>query len=200
MTVYSSLRDPLSIAQLSSLLQELAQREIPELWVQGEVKSAHMSNGHCYIDLIEETNAGTAKLNAVVWRYDQPRMPRPPQIGEHIVAYGLLSFYAPRSDYRLVIKRFEPQGQGAAQAALAALFNRLKEEGLFDPSRKRKLPFLPRAIGIVTSREGAALTDILKTLGTGKKPNQTLVGFCMETEDMEERAKEKLKTLLQDLR
>src|SRR5262249_10461295 len=78
---------------------------------------------------------------------------------------GHVSVYEPKGEYQLVCDHLEPKGLGALQLAFDQLRKRLQEEGLFDASRKRPLPALPRKIGIVTSLEGAALRDIIKVLG-----------------------------------
>src|SRR5207253_5948685 len=75
------------------------------------------------------------------------------------------SGYEPKGEYQIVCEHLEPHGLGALQLAFDQLKKRLQDEGLFDPSRKRALPALPRTIGIVTSLDGAAIRDIIKVLG-----------------------------------
>src|SRR5207253_6850796 len=74
------------------------------------------------------------------------------------------SVYEPKGEYQLICEHMEPQGLGALQLAFDQLKKRLQDEGLFDQSRKRPLPALPRKIGIVTSLEGAAIRDIINVL------------------------------------
>jgi exodeoxyribonuclease VII large subunit len=86
-------------------------------------------------------------------------------VGDRIVVSGALDVYAPRGRYNLIVRTLARAGAGDLQARLEALKRKLAAEGLFDPSRKRPLPPLPRAIGVATSATGAALHDILKVLG-----------------------------------
>jgi exodeoxyribonuclease VII large subunit len=87
-----------------------------------------------------------------------------PADGQRVVARGKISVYEPKGEYQIVCEHLEPQGLGALQLAFDQLKKTLRAEGLFDQSRKRALPSLPRRIGIVTSLDGAALRDILKVL------------------------------------
>jgi exodeoxyribonuclease VII large subunit len=92
----------------------------------------------------------------------------------HVIVRGQLSVYAPKGEYQIVCEHLEPQGLGALQMAFEQLKKKLQAEGLFDQSRKRPLPSLPRKIGIVTSLDGAALRDIIKVLRR-RHPNAHLV-------------------------
>src|SRR5438552_4271820 len=87
-----------------------------------------------------------------------------PVDGQKVIARGKISVYEPKGEYQLVCEHLEPKGLGALQLAFEQLKKRLQAEGLFDQSRKRPLPALPRKIGIVTSLEGAAIRDIIKVL------------------------------------
>ena len=87
-----------------------------------------------------------------------------PADGLRVIARGRISVYEPKGEYQLVCEHMEPQGLGALQLAFDQLKKRLQAEGLFDASRKRALPALPRKIGIVTSLDGAAIRDIINVL------------------------------------
>ena len=82
----------------------------------------------------------------------------------HVIVRGRLTVYEPRGEYQVVLDYLEPKGIGALQMAFEQLKDKLAREGLFDSSRKRPLPLLPRCIGIVTSLSGAAIKDILSVL------------------------------------
>ena len=82
----------------------------------------------------------------------------------HVIVRGQIGVYAPKGEYQIVCEHLEPQGLGALQMAFEQLKKKLQAEGLFDTTRKRPLPSLPRKIGIVTSLDGAALNDIIKVL------------------------------------
>ena len=88
-----------------------------------------------------------------------------PEDGLEVLAYGELSVYEPRGDLQLIVRRLEPRGRGALQLAFEQLRGRLEAEGLFDPSRKRRLPRHPARLGIVTSSSGAAIRDVIEVTG-----------------------------------
>ncbi len=165
MTLYSNPENPLTIHQVTSHLQELISQDTPNLWIAGEIQSLSFDkSNHCYMDLIDRSGPEPALIRSIVWRHIQPKLPQKPEQGTKIVAYGRISYYAPRGNYSFCIEDLRAQGLGDQKALLDALYRKLAEEGLFSPQRKRKLPFLPKGIGIVTSRTGAALRDICKTL------------------------------------
>jgi exodeoxyribonuclease VII large subunit len=86
------------------------------------------------------------------------------ETGLQVICKGQISVYEPRGQYQLLVENVEPKGKGALQLAFEQLKEKLKKEGLFDPSIKKKLPLLPKKVGVVTSPRGAAIIDIIKTL------------------------------------
>jgi exodeoxyribonuclease VII large subunit len=96
-----------------------------------------------------------------MWRSAAQRLAFVPEDGLEVVASGRLTTYPGRSSYQIVIERLELAGEGALLALLARLKARLEAEGLFDPGRKRPLPYFPAVIGVVTSPTGAVIRDIL---------------------------------------
>ncbi|QDU68024.1 exodeoxyribonuclease VII large subunit [Engelhardtia mirabilis] len=127
--------------------------------VEGELSGLKKAaSGHVYFDL---KDAG-ARISCVVWRSHVARVGRlNPREGDRVVAHGTVDVYAPRGSYSLVVDRLEPVGVGQLLARLEALKAELRERGWF--GRARALPTSPRLIGVVTSRDGAALRDILRT-------------------------------------
>jgi exodeoxyribonuclease VII large subunit len=131
------------------------------LWVEGEIadfKRAH--SGHLYFTLKDEKSA----LNCVMWRSSAGRVPFELESGLQVVCKGQISVYEQRGQYQLYVESVEPKGKGALQLAFEQLKEKLKKEGLFDLSAKKKLPLLPKKVGVVTSPRGAAIIDIIKTL------------------------------------
>lgn len=118
------------------------------------------ASGHLYLSLKDEG----ARLDGVMWRGSVQRLAFQPEDGVEVIATGKLTTYPGRSNYQIVIDRMEIAGEGALLAMLAKLKARLEAEGLFDPRRKRALPYLPRVIGVVTSPTGAVIRDILHRL------------------------------------
>jgi exodeoxyribonuclease VII large subunit len=106
----------------------------------------------------------TAKLSAILWRSDALRLAFALEEGMQVVATGTLGLYPARGQFQMQVSSLQPVGVGAMQVALEQLKRKLSEEGLFDPGRKRPLPFLPRRVGVVTSPQGAAIRDIVNVL------------------------------------
>ena len=139
--------------------------------VRGEISGfKRAASGHLYLGLKDEN----ARLDAVMWRGTAGRLNFQPEDGLEVIATGKLTTYPGRSNYQLVIERLEVAGAGALLALLAKTKARLEAEGLFAPSRKRPIPFLPRVIGVVTSPTGAVIRDILHRLAD-RFPVQVLV-------------------------
>jgi exodeoxyribonuclease VII large subunit len=101
-----------------------------------------------------------------------------PKAGDEVVCRGYVGVYEKQGRMQLYVSSMKPVGAGAAQRALEELKKKLQAEGLFAPERKRDLPFMPRTIGVVTSRSGAALHDILTTLRRRFPPCHVLVSHA----------------------
>ena len=129
--------------------------------VRGEISGfKRHASGHCYFSLKDEG----ACMDAVVWRSSAQALAFRPEDGAEVIATGKLTTYPGRSKYQIVVERMELAGEGALMALLDKRRRALAAEGLFDAERKRKLPFLPRVIGVVTSPTGAVIRDILHRL------------------------------------
>ena len=140
---------------------------LPDTWVKGEIGEWRIwSSGHAYFTLKD----ATAALPSVMWSSDVARVPFRPEEGMEVLARGRPDVYARSGKLSFVVAEIQPVGAGALQLAFEQLKARLAAEGLFDPARKRKLPLLPRRIGVVTSRHGAAVRDVLKVL-SARFPN-----------------------------
>lgn len=147
----------LTVSALTIQLRDHVEARFRGFWVVGELSNLKVhSSGHVYLTLKDPE----ARLDAVVWRTTAASLKWRPGEGTLVLAFGRLSVYPPRGGYQMVIERLEPVGAGALDAALQALKTRLEAEGLFDAARKRALPRLPRAVGVVTSATGAARRDI----------------------------------------
>ncbi len=152
---------PLSVGELTTRLKSMVESGFSRVEVEGQV-SGHRphSSGHLYFTLKDDRS----QIRAVMFRTDARRLTFRLEDGQHIVARGRVSVYEVRGEYQIICDRLEPHGQGALQVAFEQLKRRLAADGLFDAARKRPLPTLPRKIGVVTSRSGAALQDILRVL------------------------------------
>jgi len=157
----ASRRRALTVSELTERIQGVLETEFLDVWVEGEISNLKLAtSGHWYFSLKDEE----AQLAAVVWRNDARLVRFRPKDGMKVLARGQLRVYPPRGAYQLSVQVLEPLGKGSLQQAFEELKQKLEQEGLFDPARKRPLPMLPRRIGVVTSPTGAVLRDILRVL------------------------------------
>lgn len=157
----SATNSVLSIEQLNRQIRQLIEGELGLVWVQGEISNfkAHTS-GHHYFSLKDSKS----QISAVMFRGHNSRLKFKPVDGLEVIVRGRVSVYEPRGSYQIVCEMMEPVGAGALQKAFEQLKLKLKTEGLFEASRKRPMPTLPRHIAIVTSPTGAAIRDMLNVL------------------------------------
>lgn len=145
-------------ARLKSLLGGMGR-----IAVEGEVSGLKRpASGHLYFDLKDKARGVESVVHCAIWRSQVARaLKNPFEEGAKVVAHGRLDVYAPRGSYSLIVDRIEGRGIGALLEQLEKLKAQLAEDGWFD--RSRPLPRLPRVIGVVTSRDGAAFQDVLRT-------------------------------------
>lgn len=147
-----------TVTQLTTRIRATLERAFPDVWVEGEVSNLRIpSSGHVYFSL----NDQESQIRAVLFRRMAAALPFQVENGLTVLAKGRVSVYEPRGDYQLLLDYLEPKGIGALQAAFEQRKKQFEQEGLFDPARKRPLPFLPRRVGVITSGTGAALHDIV---------------------------------------
>jgi len=156
-----SQRKVYSVSDLSLELKNLLEKQFPDVWVTGEVSNFRAAtSGHFYFTLKD----ASAQIRAVCFRNQARYLKFKPQDGISVIARGHLSVYEARGEYQLYVEYLEPAGVGALQLAFEQLKAKLAAEGLFDPARKKPLPVLPSAVGVVTSPTGAVIRDILRVL------------------------------------
>ena len=169
---HASNAPEITVSELSNALKRAIEDRFGYVRVRGEVsgyRGPHAS-GHAYFCLKDEG----ARLDAVIWRTAFVRMKVKPEEGVEVVATGKLTTFPGKSSYQIVIEKLELAGVGALMALLEARRKKLAAEGLFDAARKRKIPFLPQVIGVVTSPTGAVIRDILHRL-TDRFPVRVVV-------------------------
>lgn len=150
-----------TVSEISGAVRRVIEGEFARVRVRGEVGRVVLARtGHLYFDL-KDANAVIA---AVSWKGQVARMSVRPEEGMEVIATGRLTTFAPQSKYQLQVDNVEPAGAGALMAMLAARKEKLGAEGLFDPARKRPIPYLPQVIGVITSPQGAVIRDILHRL------------------------------------
>ncbi|GAA4749182.1 exodeoxyribonuclease VII large subunit [Sphingomonas daechungensis] len=151
----------LTVTELSMSLKRTIETSFGRVRLRGEISGfKRHASGHCYFSLKDEG----ACMDAVVWRTSAQTLAFRPEDGAEVIATGKLTTYPGRSKYQIVVERMELAGEGALMALLDKRRRALAAEGLFEGSRKRKLPFMPRVIGVVTSPTGAVIRDILHRL------------------------------------
>jgi exodeoxyribonuclease VII large subunit len=155
-------RNFFSVSELNDVIKGTLESRLDGFWVVGEISNFRVPpSGHLYFTLKDDKS----QICAVMFRRQGKSLSFIPANGMEVLCFGRVSLYAVRGDLQLYVEEIEPRGQGALFLAFEQLKKKLGAEGLFAPERKRPLPFLPTAIGIVTSDKGAALHDILRILG-----------------------------------
>lgn len=161
----------ITVSELAGAIRRTLEGAFGLVRVKGELgRVTRHSNGHIYFDLKDDK----ASINCVIWRLQAGRLRMKPEEGLEVVATGRLTTFAPQSRYQLVVESLEPSGAGALMALLEKRRAALAAEGLFAAERKKKLPFLPEVIGVVTSPTGAVIRDILHRLAD-RFPRRVLV-------------------------
>ncbi|WP_235523966.1 exodeoxyribonuclease VII large subunit, partial [Sphingomonas sp. Leaf33] len=151
----------MSVSELSARLKRTVEGAFGHVRIRGEISGwKRAASGHCYLALKDDG----AVIDGILWRGAASALPFQPTDGVEVIATGKLTTYPGRSKYQIVIERMELAGEGALMALLERLKAKLGGEGLFDPARKQRLPFMPKVIGVVTSPTGAVIRDILHRL------------------------------------
>jgi exodeoxyribonuclease VII large subunit len=151
----------LTVSELSASLKRTIEDAFDRVRVRGELGNVkYHSSGHVYLDLKDDK----ACLAGVIWRTTASRIKLKLEAGLEVVVTGRVTTYPGQSKYQIVIDTLEPAGLGALMALVEERKRKLGAEGLFDPSRKQLLPFLPSVIGVITSPTGAVIRDILHRL------------------------------------
>src|SRR5687767_13330333 len=151
----------LTVSELSGALKRSVEDAFSHVRVRGEVSGfKRVASGHCYLTLKDDR----ACIDGVIWKTSAAALAFRPEDGIEVIATGKLTTYPGRSKYQIVIDRMELAGEGALLALLERRRKALAAEGLFGADRKRKLPFLPRVIGVITSPTGAVIRDIIHRL------------------------------------
>ena len=146
---------------LMSSVRTQVEREHGDVWIEGEISNFRPAeSGHIYFTLKDDE----AQLRVVMFRTQARLLRFRPENGLQVLARGRITVYEARGELQLSAEYLEPKGAGALQIAFEQLKQKLQAEGLFDAERKKKIPALPRRIGVVTSPRGAAIQDILNVL------------------------------------
>ncbi|WP_257972845.1 exodeoxyribonuclease VII large subunit, partial [Vibrio parahaemolyticus] len=148
-------------SRLNAEVRLLLENEMGIVWLVGEISnfSAPVS-GHWYLTLKDSR----AQVKCAMFRGNNRRVTFKPANGNQVLVKARLSLYEPRGDYQLIIESMQPEGDGRLQQEFEELKMKLAAEGLFAQTNKLPLPEHPKRVGIITSKTGAALYDILDVL------------------------------------
>lgn len=152
----------LKVSEVNSKIKKIFDKEFKNqyLWIEGEISNfkGNYSSGHWYFSLKDKKSL----ISAVCFKRSNQHVKFKPQDGQEVICCGQINIYEKNGTYQINVTYIEPKGIGAQRLALEQLKEKLKSEGLFDPDRKRPLPFLSRKIGVITSPTGAVIRDIIK--------------------------------------
>ena len=150
-----------TVRDLVGAVRTHLEREYSDVWIEGEISNFRPADsGHLYFTLKDDAG----QIRAVMFRSQARLLRFRPENGLQVIARGRITVYESRGELQLSAEYLEPKGAGALQIAFEQLKAKLAAEGLFESSRKRPIPALPRRIGVITSARGAALRDILNVL------------------------------------
>ena len=159
--VFEEDRHVYSVSQLNGDIRLVIEDNFTPVWVEGEISTLRTPlSGHIYFTLKDERS----QLKAVLFRRQQMALQYQPQEGDRVLCNGRISLYEPRGEYQIIVSTLELQGLGGLWRAFTQLKEKLMREGLFDPTRKKKIPLLPRTLALITSSTGAAVHDILQII------------------------------------
>ncbi len=160
-----------TVSEISFAIKRTMEDAFARVRVKGEIFGCKRADsGHYYLSLKDEN----ANLSAVCWKGIAASLPVKPEDGLEVVATGRITTFAGKSSYQLVIEQMEVAGTGALLKLLEERKQKFAAEGLFDAAHKKKIPYLPRTIGVVTSPTGAVIRDIIHRI-TDRFPSRVIV-------------------------
>ena len=150
-----------SVSQLNQSVRLMLENQLGAVWLTGEISNfSQPVSGHWYLSLKDEN----AQVRCAMFRMKNLRVSFRPTNGMQVLVRANVSLYEPRGDYQLIIESMHLAGEGLLMQQFEALKLKLAAEGLFAQHLKKNLPHFSKAVGIITSKTGAALQDILHIL------------------------------------
>jgi len=154
-------REAIPVGELNHAIATMLERNFPLLWVRGEISNfTRAASGHWYFSLKD----ARAQIRCVMFRGRNQHVDFTPREGEAVEVRALVTMYEARGELQLGVEAMRRAGLGNLYEAFLRLKQKLEQAGLFEAGRKRPIPVHPRAIGVVTSLQAAALRDVLTTL------------------------------------
>ncbi|MBP9742815.1 MAG: exodeoxyribonuclease VII large subunit [Burkholderiales bacterium] len=151
--------ESVTVSALNKLAKTLLENNLPIFWIKGEVSGLKIYN-HAYFDLKDEGG----KISCVMFAKPLALQSVKLENGIQVEVRGRVTLYVPNGSYQINVERIRAVGMGELWEAYQRLINKLKIEGLFDVSFKKALPKYPQAVGVITSKEGAVIRDVITTL------------------------------------
>lgn len=162
------------VGELNRVARMQLEDRFPDVWVEGEISDlTQPRSGHVYFTLCDVD----AQLRAVMYRADAQRSRARLVDGARVRFRGSLTLFEPRGSFQFLARVALPAGEGDRAAEVARIRQKLAHEGLLDPAKKRKIPRMPRVIGLVTSRDGAAVHDLVK-VALARFPVRIILAHC----------------------
>ncbi|WP_318365808.1 exodeoxyribonuclease VII large subunit [Enterobacter sp.] len=150
-----------TVSRLNQTVRQLLEHEMGQVWISGEISNfTQPASGHWYFTLKDDT----AQIRGAMFRNSNRRVTFRPQHGQQVLVRASITLYEPRGDYQIIVESMQPAGEGLLQQKYEQLKARLQAEGLFDSEFKKQLPSSAHTVGVITSKTGAALHDILHVL------------------------------------
>lgn len=150
-----------TVSRLNQTVRLLLEQEMGHVWISGEISNfTQPSSGHWYFTLKDDT----AQVRCAMFRNSNRRVTFRPQHGQQVLVRANITLYEPRGDYQIIVESMQPAGEGLLQQKYEQLKAKLQAEGLFDQQYKQPLPSPAHCVGVITSKTGAALHDILHVL------------------------------------
>ena len=150
-----------TVSRLNQTVRLLLEREMGQVWISGEISNfSQPSSGHWYFTLKDDN----AQVRCAMFRNSNRRVTFRPQHGQQVLVRANITLYEPRGDYQIIVESMQPAGEGLLQQKYEQLKAQLTAEGLFEQKHKQALPSPAHCVGVITSKTGAALPDILHVL------------------------------------
>lgn len=152
-----------TVTEVNNYIKNIFQKDmlLSHIFVKGELSNLKLhSSGHIYFTLKDSES----RVKGVMFRGSAAKLKFIPEDGLAVIVRGYFSLYERDGQYQLYAEDMVPEGTGSLYKAYEQLKKRLSEEGLFDPAKKKNLPFMPGTVGVVTSPTGAAVRDILSII------------------------------------
>ncbi|QME17360.1 exodeoxyribonuclease VII large subunit [Escherichia coli] len=150
-----------TVSRLNQTVRLLLEHEMGQVWISGEISNfTQPASGHWYFTLKDDT----AQVRCAMFRNSNRRVTFRPQHGQQVLVRANITLYEPRGDYQIIVESMQPAGEGLLQQKYEQLKAKLQAEGLFELQYKKSLPSPAHCVGVITSKTGAALHDILHVL------------------------------------